>query len=89
MFKDNESKHNTCLPGIYLAAELFCRKSGDNIPKKEIFYIGDSKGWAQIFFGGFMTALRSIYSFITVSVRHSPLKRCCVSSSDSSALISF
>lgn len=48
MFKDNESKHNTRLSNTYLAVELFCRKSREeDILKKEVFYTGQSEGWAQ------------------------------------------
>lgn len=46
MFEGTVSKHNTCLSGIHLAAELFCRKPGEDILKKEVFFfIGQSKEW--------------------------------------------
>jgi hypothetical protein len=41
------------------------------------------------FFSDFPTALGSIYAFITVPVRRYPWKRCCVSTSNSTAFISF
>lgn len=47
MFKDNESKYNTCLSGIYLAAKIICRESGHDTLNKEAFIIGHNQEWAQ------------------------------------------
>lgn len=45
--KGNESKHNTCLSGTHLVAELFCGKSGEALLMKEALDTGQRKGRAD------------------------------------------